>query len=202
MARDPGVMIKAYPPLSFQLTVRGESPMDYEIRAMGEFAIAGIIRGFSSKDGQNYHDIPLFFDELNASGAIAQMMEKSDERGLFRGAMIGACLGFTPEMENFSYMLGIEPDGEGDLEGYRLINVPSLTWAVFTGKGFTSEDHQRIWKTIYGEWFPATDYIHDVGPELEFNLTGGDGNRFEIWIPVKKGADAVNRRTNTKERSK
>lgn len=191
MARDPGVVIKAYPPLSFQLSVRGESPMEYEIRAMGEFTLAGRLGEFSAKDGQNYRDIPLFWKELEDSGEIGRMSERADRTGLFRGAIIGACLGFSAEMEEFKYLLGIEPEAETDLEGLKMITIPALTWAVFTGRGNTTEAHQRTWKAIYGEWFPATDYIHDEGPELEFGLSQSDGDRFEIWIPVKKNQRSV-----------
>jgi AraC family transcriptional regulator len=186
MARDPGVVIKAYPQLSFQLAVRGEKAIEYEIRGIGEFTIAGRVREFSAIDGQNYKDIPLFWKEQDDSGEIGKMTQMADLKGLFKGSVIGACLGFSNEMEEFSYLLGFEPDEENDLEGYSLLTIPSLTWAVFKGRGCTAEDHQRTWKAIYGEWFPATDYIHDEGPEIEFTLSGSGGEQFEIWIPVKK----------------
>jgi len=191
MARDPGVVIKAYPPLSFQLSIRGESPMEYEIRAMGEFTLAGRVREFSAKNGQNYRDIPLFWKEQEDSGEIGRMLEKADRAGLFRGAVIGACLGFSGEMEEFNYLLGIEPDAEADLQELKVITIPALTWAVFTGRGSTAEARQRTWKAIYGEWFPATDYIHDEGPELEFSLSGSGGDQFEIWIPVNNNQRSV-----------
>ena len=199
MVRDPGAVIKAYPPLSFQLSVRGESPMEYEIRAMGEFTLAGIVREFSAKDGQNYRDIPLFRTELEDSGVIGRMRQAADRDGLFKGAIVGACLGFSVEMDEFGYMLGFEPDADYEFEEFRQFSIPALTWAVFTGKGGSSEDHQRIWKAIYGEWFPATDYIHDEGPEIEFNLGGSGDERFEIWIPVKKGNEATHGQDYPKE---
>ena len=186
MARDPGVVIKAYPKLSFQLAVCGGRAMEYEIREIGEFTIAGRVREFSAKDGQNYKDIPLFWKELYDLGEIGKMTQMADPKGLFKGSGIGACLGFSNEMEEFSYLLAFEPDAETDLEGYRVLTIPSLTWAVFKGRGFSDEDHQRTWKAIYAEWFPATDYIHDEGPEIEFNLNGSGDEQFEIWIPVKK----------------
>lgn len=188
MARDSGIVIKAYPPLSFQLSVSGNTPTDYEIRTVGEFTLAGIVRRFTAKDGQNYRDIPRAMGELIATGEIDKLLRLADPKGLFKGAQVGACLGFTPEMEEFGYMFAIEPNESDDLGELRQISVPALTWAVFTGKGATAEAHQRVWKAIYGEWFPATDYIHDEGPELEFQVSGNAEEVFEIWIPVKKGA--------------
>lgn len=198
-ARDSGVVIKAYPPLSFQLSVSGKIPTDYEIRAVGGFTLAGIVRQFTTKDGQNYHDIPLVMEELIKSGEIEKLLRFADKNGLFKGAQIGACLGFTPEMEEFGYMFAIEPNESDELEPYRQINIPALTWAVFTGKGVTAEAHQRLWKAIYGEWFPATDYIHDEGPELEFHLYGSTEEVFEIWIPVKKVASKGSNHHTEKE---
>lgn len=199
MARDSGVVIKAYPPLSFQLSVSGETPTEYEIRSVGEFTLAGIVREFSAKDGQNFRDIPRVWQELFEAGEIGRLSLLADKKGLFKGAGIGACLGFTPEMEEFGYMFAIEPNESDELGELRQINIPALTWAVFRGKGATAEAHQRTWKAIYGEWFPATDYIHDEGPELEFNVYGDAEEVFEIWIPVKKGCNTDYNHRNQKE---
>jgi AraC family transcriptional regulator len=198
-ARESGVVIKAYPPLSFQLSVSGKTPTDYEIRAVGEFTMAGIIRQFTAKDGQNYHDIPQALEELIKTGEIEKLHRLADNKGLFKGAQIGACLGFTPEMEEFGYMFAIEPNESDELGPYRQINVPALTWAVFRGTGSTADAHQRLWKAIYGEWFPATDYIHDEGPELEFHISGNTEDMFEIWIPVKKIVRNESNHRNEKE---
>jgi AraC family transcriptional regulator len=191
MARDKGAMIKAYPPLAFHLTIQGEGPMEYEIREVGEFTIAGISRTFSAKDGSNYKDIPKYWDEMGAMGEIEKLHKKVDARGMFKGALLGACLGFSNEMEEFSYLIGIEPEEDVDLEGLKQIDIPALTWAVFKGVRSSPDAGHKIWKAIYGEWFPATDYIHDEGPELEISFDEKDINHFEIWIPVKKVAITI-----------
>lgn len=67
--------------------------------------------------------------------------------------------------------------------------IPPLTWAVFPGKGKMPDSIQVVWKRIFSEWFPAMDYEHAEGPELEVYLPEpcDDGeSSFEVWIPIVK----------------
>ena len=54
-ARRPGVVLKTYPPLSFQLTIQGVSPMEFRMEHTEEFKIVGLVdRG--NPDCQDYMD--------------------------------------------------------------------------------------------------------------------------------------------------
>lgn len=188
-SREPGVTIKAYPPLSFQLSIKGEHSMDYEIRKMGNFKIAGHKRRFTSKDGKNYVDIPQFWQESCEKNWTPLMMSKAAPQGNLKGALLGVCLNHNDADESFDYMIAMEPKDDADLKDLCVVNAEPKTWAIFKGEGTMPEAIQKTWHRIFQEWFPATEYINDEGPQMEvyFDEKEGGVTPFEIWIPVTKG---------------
>ena len=62
--REVGVKIKAYSPLTFNISIQGVHSMEYEIREVGQFEIDGIVRKMTSIDGKNLKEIPLFWQEI------------------------------------------------------------------------------------------------------------------------------------------
>lgn len=188
-AREPGIRLKAYPPLTFNISIQGVHSMEYEIRDFPEFQVTGVVRKISTKDGQNYRDIPRFFDEMDEDGTIDKLMSLSDKKGKLKGSLLGVCMDFEEKAETLNFMIAVEPTGDSAIEGTEPRAIPSLTWAVFPGNGKMPESIQTVWKRIFSEWFPATDYIHAEGPEIEVYLPdSGDGEDcpFEVWIPIVK----------------
>lgn len=186
--REPGVTIKAYPPLSFQLSIKGEHSMEYEVRKLDSFRIAGHRRNFSSKEGKNFIEIPQFWDESCEKNWTKPMMEKASPKGILKGALLGVCTNHNDENETFDYMIAMEPRQDADLEKLSVIEVQPRTWAIFKGEGTMPDSIQNTWHRIFQEWFPATEYISDEGPQMEvYFQEKEDGNTpYEIWIPVKK----------------
>lgn len=188
-AREPGAKLKAYPPLTFNISIQGVHSMEYEIREFGAFSMAGYVRKITSVNGQNYIDIPKFFEELDENGKMKEMMTKADSNGKLKGSLLGVCMDFVEEKEEFNFMIAMEPEKNADLSALEKRDVPAQTWAVFPGNGPMPESIQTVWKRIFKEWFPATDYIHADGPELEVYLPGNgdpDDCPFEVWIPIEK----------------
>jgi AraC family transcriptional regulator len=74
------------------------------------------------------------------------------------------------------------------------ITIPSHTWAIFESTGPMPDAIQNVWKRIFSEWFPSSNYEHAKGPELEL-YPEGDTNSpdyyCEIWIPVIQKKQAV-----------
>ncbi|MBU9722817.1 GyrI-like domain-containing protein [Litchfieldia alkalitelluris] len=49
----------------------------------------------------------------------------------------------------------------------------------------TSGIHE-LWKRIFGEWFPTSDYEPINAPELEMTYDRGNNMyEMEVWIPIK-----------------
>ena len=65
------------------------------------------------------------------------------------------------------------------------MNVPSQIWAIFPD---SKCDIQNLWRRIYSEWFPTSEYEQVEGPtfEMYYGQASHKNGFGEIWIPVKK----------------
>lgn len=186
--RSPGVKIKAFPPITFIFSIVGVSSMDYEIKSMEMFKIAGYSKGFTTKDEQNFTEIPKFWAEKGSTGQCKSLAQKAVDNGTLRNALLGVCMSSEEETENFDYLIAVSPKLDENLDGLSVIDIPAKTWAIFRGSGKMPEAIQDVWKRIYSEWFQAVNYEHDSGPEIEVYPQSDDKDDcpFEIWIPVRK----------------
>lgn len=181
-ARKNRKNLKAIPPLSFQITVKGEERMNYKIEVKESFKVVGITRRFNSKNGDNFRGIPKFWDEVCKSGQYAIL-----ERNQGKLGVMGVCSNFNMETQDFDYSIAVEGDKLEGIGNYSVIQVPKLSFAVFESIGPMPDALQEVTRRIFSEWFPATKYEHADGPEFEVYLPGdvqAEDYRSEVWIPV------------------
>lgn len=67
-AREPGISLKAYPRLSFHLSLKGDQDMDYRIEEKPAFTVAGKGIRVTTRDGENTRLIPKFWGESYDNG--------------------------------------------------------------------------------------------------------------------------------------
>ena len=178
------VPIKAFLKLTIQVSLKGDVPMDYRIEKKEKFGFYGLTKRFSTIDGANFKEIPVFWQDVMADGSYNKMMATSASN-----SCLGVCMPMDPEKETeFDYLIGFF--GEEVVEGYDYHEVPEAEWAVFTVNGKIHPNLPDAWKRIFSEWFPQTDFKHAQLPEFEVYLEGdvnSDDYVMEIWIPVEKG---------------
>ncbi|WP_211296411.1 AraC family transcriptional regulator [Paenibacillus donghaensis] len=182
-ARKPGVQLKAFPRLSFHLSLKGDQEMDYRIVHKEAFSVIGKSLKVSTKEGENFRRIPLFWQEANADGTSDRLFAIGGDKDL-----LGICMDICHEKEELSYWIAVEASPDTDPEGYEIRDIPSTSYAVFTSVGPLPDAIQKVWQRIFQEWFPSTGYEHSGGPEFELYPPGVDGEdyRCEVWIPVIK----------------
>lgn len=189
-ARRAGVPVKTYPPISFLLTIRGVSAMEFRIEQMESFQIMGL-SGYESPDCENGETLtPLW----------RRFMDEYDPR-LYNGGGEGclysrpfcqvAAYSFRTEGEKMKAVIGAQYRGVRP-EGMDLETVPAAAWAVFTISGPTGYPHvPEAYTRILTEWFPASGYAREESvPNLEVYPAGdidSPGYTWEIWMPVKAG---------------
>ncbi|MFL0251996.1 effector binding domain-containing protein [Clostridium neuense] len=181
-ARKNRKNLKAIPPISFQITVKGEEKMNYKIEVKESFKVVGITRRFNSKNGDNFRGIPKFWDEVCKSGKYDIL-----ERNQGKLGVMGVCSNFNMETQDFDYSIVVEGDKLCGIDNYSVIEVPKLSFAVFESIGPMPDALQEVTRRIFSEWFPATKYEHADGPEFEVYLPGdmqAKDYRSEVWIPV------------------
>ncbi|CAH0293066.1 AraC family transcriptional regulator [Peribacillus sp. Bi134] len=187
-ARSNGHSLKAYPPMSFQLSIKGGSEMNYRIEEKEAFHIIGIKKR-----------VPIIFNGVNPE--IASMWKSLDEKTINELKHLSNVepLGLLSASANFSEGR-LEEKGELDHyigaattrecpENLTQLKVDASTWAVFEAVGPFPETLQNVWGRIYSEWFPSSNYEQREGPEILWNENKDITSptfRSEIWIPVMK----------------
>jgi AraC family transcriptional regulator len=182
-ARLPGAMLKAFPKLSFHISVKGDRDMDYSIVEKQGFEVAGVLKRISTKDGANFISVPQFWEECMKDGSYEKICRMAGG-----GETYGICLDFAPDQSQFSYMIAAKAQGEVP-KGLIRRSIPAATWAVFRAAGPVPFAIQDVTKRIFSEWFPSTGYEHDDAPELEVYSMGDPQAAdycTEVWMPVKK----------------
>lgn len=189
-AREPGVILKAYPPISFHISIRGDQDMNYKIVDQPGFKLVGKTIQVSTQDGENYIKIPQFWAQCAKDGTFAELNKVAAQTLTIgpQGTLIGSCLNYNPQTHIFTYLIGTETDLEQAPPGLDLVEIPPMAWAVFESVGAMPEAIQNLNKRIYSEWFPTTGYQRDGEYDMEvypWGDTTSPDYRCEVWIAVK-----------------
>lgn len=183
-ARQSGVNLKAFPRISFQLSLKGDKDMDYKIVQKKAFQVIGKELTVSTKNQKQLQMIPHFWDECEANGVVSKICSLDPKQPL-----LGICMDFEHDKEQFSYMIAIEDIQNSTNTELERREIPASTWAVFTSIGPMPHAIQTVWHRIFQEWFPATGFEHAGTPEFEV-YPPGDGSaedyQCEVWIPIIK----------------
>lgn len=184
-------MLKAFPKLSFQLTVQGGVTMDYRIENMGPFKIVG-----KSKR------VPLQFEGVNEEIVkLAQSITEEERKKLHTFAnmephrVVNASYdfdeGWQEEKGSLTHMIGFLTTKESGFEGFDVVDVPALTWVIFSCKGEFPKVMQETMARFAAEWLPSSDYELVDAPNISFNGDMSDLSNVysEIWYAVKKRGD-------------
>lgn len=183
-ARNSGVQLKAFPRISFHLSLKGDKEMDYRIVQREAFTVLGKSFQTTTRDGENTREIPKFWKDSHADGTVAKIAALGKNQDT-----LGICYGAQPGGEVFNYAIAVETDRTESEGEYDFIQIPAATWAVFTSTGPMPGAIQDVWVRIYQEWFPATDYEQAEIPDFELYPPGNpwaEDYRSEVWIPVIK----------------
>ncbi|SHJ76916.1 AraC family transcriptional regulator [Hathewaya proteolytica DSM 3090] len=181
--RKPGVKIKAYPPISFQISIKGVESMNYRIEEFGEIRLVGYKERMDMKNGENFKRIPKFWNEICESGKCEAMIRYNDNKNL---CCMGVCA--HGDEEGFDYYIATGSSKEVPEDMCELI-VTASTYVIFECIGKLPEGQQNVWKRIFTEWFPKSNYKIADGPQMEWYSEGdmaSEDYKSEIWIPVDK----------------
>ncbi|MBN1412155.1 MAG: AraC family transcriptional regulator [Spirochaetales bacterium] len=189
-SRKEGIRLKLFAPLSFNLSIKGDISMDFKIKTLGPFSVSGKGIRVPTENGENFKRIPLFWKECEQDGSLKKIekITQTSKNGLFQGAMLAVlCYNESDTNEEFSYLIGAETlDNPAEME---IVKVPAMTWAVFESIGPMPDAIQDVWKRIFSEWFPQSNYEHAPAPELEVyppEVPNQKNYYCEVWIPVIK----------------
>jgi AraC family transcriptional regulator len=172
-AQKSGTSLKAFPPISLQITVKGVTEMDYRIVEKEGFRAVGIRKKINASP-EEFINVEFTPDEENL--VIGFMERKSTD-------LLGLYLGDDDDSGGY-YYLCCETDAPVPKDMVE-INVPKHTWAVFPGVDELPQI-EELFRRIYSEWQPVSDYDFSTDIEMEVSGIDPDNEKFEIWLPVVK----------------
>ncbi len=181
-AREKGTLLKAYPRVSFSLSLKGVVEMNYRIEEKNAFTVIGVKQRFSNVEGLG-ENVSKMWDETPKE-TITQIAGLADKPPY---GIIGVYSGMYADNTTDYYIASITE--KVCPETLCKLDIPSLTWAIFEIVGAMPNAMAEMWGRIFSEWFPTSGYEHAEAPEVEW-YSDGDMNsndyKSEIWIPVIK----------------
>ena len=182
-AKAKGAPLKAFPPIRFQMTVKGVTALDYRMEAKGPLRIAGIYTPLEKDMEKNFQTVPAFWQKAAADNILPKLTSIMEMPAVLG---ISAC-----QEEEWKYWIGVctSKEVEPPLE---MLELPAATWAIFPGTGPMPKACQELEKRIFTEWLPNSGYEYGKGADIEvyYNADPAD-SVFEIWIPVVKKAEHI-----------
>lgn len=186
-AKKSNTMLKAIPPMFFQLTIQGGVAMNYRIVEKEAFRIIGFKKRITLQfEGVN-HQLDDLVQRLTPE-VIAELKSLSNTEP---AGILNVSANFTDrtnEGTELDQYIGIATTNAANLS-YDALQVPASSWAVFEVVGEFPKAVQDTWASIYAQWFPSSGYELTGGPEMLWNEgpdTSKPDFRSEIWIPVRR----------------
>lgn len=178
--RKSGTLIKAYPPLAFDFSIKGASAMDYRLVHTNTFKVVGKKIHTTMEDRKSYQELPEFWMQVQQGGEIPTILLLMNQEPF---GLLGVS-DYNPNLDQneFDYYIGVSSNTEAP-DGFSEVAIAATMWAAFPHKMGTPEDMQKFQNQIIMEWLPSSGYEFAVGPDLEVY---GQDNTVETWIPVKK----------------
>ncbi|WP_127529906.1 AraC family transcriptional regulator [Paenibacillus kobensis] len=188
-ARDKGVSLKAYPRLSFHISIRGDAAMNYRIEEKQAIEMFGVSTVISADGERPFIEIPEFWTRCITDGTVDRIRAAAElgDNGQIHSVT------YNHQAESKNYMIGYFLPQSGLPEGFERFQIPPQTYAIFsTGVNPDGQnDIHGLWRRIWGEWFPSSNYEFANGPEFEMTYDRGSGMyEIEVWIPVVKRSGA------------
>ncbi|OOQ94465.1 AraC family transcriptional regulator [Bacillus cereus] len=187
-ARSTIRSLKAYSPMTFQLSIQGGNAMNYRIEEKDPFRIIGIQKR-----------VPIVFNGVNEE--IASMWKSLDSQSIETlkslsniepTGIISASTNFSEgrmeEKGELDHYIGVTTTKDCPKQ-FKQLEIAASTWAIFEAVGPFPDALQNVWGRIYSEWFPSSNYELAEGPEILWNESkdvSSPNFRSEIWIPVLK----------------
>jgi AraC family transcriptional regulator len=193
-ARKSNVSLKAFPPMTFRLTIQGGKEMNYRIVEKEAFFIAGI----KKRIPLIYEGINPHMDSMWASLTMDDFTELKQLSNVEPTGILCVSVNFTlgrflAEGDCLDQYIGVATT-KAVPNRWETLSVDACAWAVFTAVGEFPKALQDTWARIFAEWFPTSGYESTGGPEILWNEspdTSKPDYKSELWIPITKSRQQI-----------
>ncbi|QUH28528.1 AraC family transcriptional regulator [Vallitalea guaymasensis] len=194
-SKQDGVKLKAFPKISFQISIKGDKEMDYRIETKEAFDIFGI-ETIVSLTGENGYLSPAeLWQTCQKNGEYDRLLSNAGDLPTFLPQDLckihGAEYYRKTEENTFPYMLCSFVSKSSNTKGYKTIHIPAQTYVVLESPKFKWGDEffkvlTTLQKRFYSEWLPTANY--ERADSANFEIYGGTEKYgyIELWYPIIK----------------
>ena len=199
-AKRSNISLKAFPKLTFQITIKGVNEMNYRIVKTAPFKVFGV-EGLVSTIGDKkyYSDAGAIWQDNFKNGKYEKLFEDAgdvmlpiyDNMFVEKMCTIHGLMNHKKvDDTTYAYMQCSFVAPESKTDGYEIVEIPAATWAVFPSGLFDWGDVgsvlSSLFKRFYSEWLPTSEYEKADAPEFE--MYGGTPEKgcIELWMPIVK----------------
>ncbi|ABX43536.1 AraC family transcriptional regulator [Lachnoclostridium phytofermentans] len=188
-ARNETVQLKSCPKLSFQINIKGENYMNYQIVQFPAFKVVGITNRINTSEA--FKIVPQIWENAWKDGTMNRFIELLKKTDYRPAGFLGICAdGKWGNSEEMDYILAItnhvdvpECNYVSPPDGMKEFCYPASTWVVFDADGELPSAVQKIHKQFYSEWLPNSGYELADLPVIESYM---QNNHQEVWIGINK----------------
>jgi AraC family transcriptional regulator len=187
-ARTTNRSLKAYPPMTFRLSIGGSEPMKFRIEQKDAFQLFGVSNRVTPVDSGEHPGV----EQVWKSTDTEVYNQLKSLNNLEPYGVLHVNVGNPVRLkQDFDYYMAVAST-EPCPENLSNLSVPAMTWVVFEVK---IPWEKEKWHRIYGEWFPSSGYeqvegpMIQVGPEIEVGVEKQvftEEKEVELWIPIVK----------------
>lgn len=188
-ARKSGVKLKAYPRMSFHISISGGTEMNYRIEKIGPFSAIGFKYNVNTEKA--FSTVPVIWQETHQNGfaeRLLNLMDTNPQKTL-NGILGILSDGDWGNNKDFSYHLAVPYEKETPV-GMEKLKFPESQWVVFEAPNLT--DIIKSWKRLYTDWAPTSTYSFADLPAIECYYPPGHNPQNELWIPIVKKDNTAN----------
>ena len=194
-AKHGGAELKAYPKISFHISIKGESVMEYRIETKEAFDIFGIETVSSLTNEEGYLSPSNLWKKCRNNGDYERLLSSTGDLPDFVSQDLCLVHGAeyyrkTPD-NTFPYMLCGFITKNSKIDGFKTAHIPAQTYAIFPSAKFVWEDDfftvlTNLQKRFYNEWLPTANYERAEGASFEIYGGTADYGYIELWYPITK----------------
>jgi AraC-type DNA-binding domain-containing proteins len=181
--------LKAYPPMTFRLSIGGGEPMKFRIENKEAFQVIGITNRVAPINMNEHPGVEQVWRSTDLETyAELKSLNNVEPSGILH---VNVGEGISRGKQDYDYYLSVAST-ETCPDKFSCLDIPGMTWVVVEVKVPWGPEK---WQQIYGEWFPSSGYEQVEGPTIQVGPEIRAGAEMQVmteeieieyWIPVKK----------------
>lgn len=179
--KKESVSFNIYPPMTFQLTVKGAEKMTCRIETKKAFNMFGTFIEIDENEKEAQEAVASFLKRCVDDNTYSEM---NTIFGYDKDTLLHSAI-FDHRENKFKYMLcQYMRDGIYVSDQYMRLHIPAGQWAVFSTNYC---EVSALWERVYSEWLPNSGYelINSTAFEMYYGNRRKGEKRGEIWVPIK-----------------